>query len=70
MGVDFLKISLTFKKQNKMQEIQTQIDNLESQLTGDMFKDMDIKDAIHNLKMKRDGVKPASQQIDCVGCGS
>lgn len=53
-----------------MQEIQTQIDNLESQLTGDMFKDMDIKDTIHNLKMKRDGVKPANQQIDCVGCGS
>jgi hypothetical protein len=70
MGVDFLKISLTSPKQIKMQEIQTQIDDLESQLTGDMFKDMDIKDTIHNLKMKRDGVKPANQQIDCVGCGS
>lgn len=48
------------------QEIQT----LTSQLTGDMFKDMDIKDQIHNLTMKLNGVKPMDSSIDCVGCGS
>lgn len=46
------------------------IEELEAQLTGDMMKDMDIKDKIHNLKMKRDGIKPNDQEIDCVGCGS
>ncbi len=50
--------------------LQTQIDQLESQLTGDMFKDMDIKDKIHNLRMKLNGVKPVDSAIDCVGCGS
>ena len=48
------------------QEIQT----LTAQLTGDMFKDMDIKDQIHNLTMKLNGVKPMDSSIDCVGCGS
>ncbi|WKN40570.1 hypothetical protein [Tunicatimonas pelagia] len=43
---------------------------LEAQLTGDMFKDMDIRDKIHNLKMKLTGTKPMDSQIDCVGCGS
>lgn len=52
------------------QELETEIKNLESQLTGDMFKDMDIRDQIHNLKMKLNGTKPMSQEIDCVGCGS
>ncbi|MFY0685865.1 MAG: hypothetical protein JXQ90_01805 [Cyclobacteriaceae bacterium] len=52
------------------EEIKTEIDKLESQLTGDMFADMEIKDKIHNLKMRRDGVKPANQEIECVGCGS
>jgi len=51
-------------------EIQSQISELESQLTGDMFKDMDIKDQIHNLKMKANGTKPMNSEIDCVGCGS
>lgn len=53
-----------------MQEIQSQITELESQLTGDMFKDMDIKDKIHNLKMKLNGTRPLSSEIECVGCGS
>jgi len=48
------------------QEIQT----LNSQLTGDMFKDMDIKDEIHNLTMKLNGVKPMDSNFECVGCGS
>jgi|TARA_R110000823_G_scaffold214542_1_gene344374 hypothetical protein len=53
-----------------MQEIQNQIQSLESQLSGNMFTDMEIKDQIHNLKMKLNGTKPNNQEIDCVGCGS
>ncbi|MFY0607810.1 MAG: hypothetical protein JXR10_13920 [Cyclobacteriaceae bacterium] len=52
------------------QELELEIKTLEGQLTGDMFKDMDLRDKIHNLKMTRDGVKPANQEIECVGCGS
>ncbi|WP_420385483.1 hypothetical protein [Roseivirga sp.] len=52
------------------EELQKQIDDLNSQLTGDMFTDMDIKDQIHNLKMKLNGVKPMDSHFDCVGCGS
>lgn len=50
--------------------LQNQIDQLASQLTGDMFKDMELKDKIHNLRMKLNGVKPVDSAIDCVGCGS
>ena len=52
------------------QDIQTEIEQLESQLTGDMFKDMDLKDKIHNLKMKQNGTRPMNSEIECVGCGS
>lgn len=51
-------------------EVQTEIENLESQLTGDMFADMDLKDKIHNLKMKVNGTRPMNSEIECVGCGS
>jgi len=50
--------------------IEEEIRKLESQLTGDMFEDMDIKDRIHNLQMQLDGVKPEDSHISCVGCGS
>ena len=50
--------------------IEEEIRKLESQLTGDMFQDMDIKDRIHNLQMQLDGVKPEDSHIDCIGCGS
>lgn len=50
--------------------IEQEIKTLESQLSGDMFKDMDLKDKIHNLKMKLRGTKPLSSEIDCIGCGS
>ena len=53
-----------------MQEIHNQIKTLESQLTGNMLSDMEIKDKIHNLKMKANGSKPINTEIDCVGCGS
>ena len=52
------------------EQLQKQIDDLTSQLTGDMYNDMDIKDQIHNLKMKLNGVKPMDSHFDCVGCGS
>jgi hypothetical protein len=53
-----------------IEDINTEIQQLESQLTGDMHQDMDIKSKIHNLKMRRDGVKPIDQDIECVGCSS
>ncbi|EIM77094.1 hypothetical protein A3SI_07269 [Nitritalea halalkaliphila LW7] len=43
---------------------------LEATLTGDMFQDMDTKDAIHNIDMQLKGVKPMDSAIDCIGCGS
>ncbi len=52
------------------EQLEKEIKGLEAQLTGDMFADMDIKDKIHNLQMKVNGVKPMDTQIDCVGCGS
>lgn len=51
-------------------ELEVQLAELEGKLTGDMFKDMDIRDQIHNLKMKLSGTKPINSEIDCVGCGS
>lgn len=53
-----------------MEDLQKEIEELEKQLTGDMFADMEIKDKIHNLQMKIDGVKPTDSHIDCIGCGS
>lgn len=50
--------------------LQEQINDLTSQLTGEMFHDMEIKDQIHNLTMKLKGVKPMDTHIDCIGCGS
>lgn len=47
-----------------------QIKELESQLTGDMINDMEIKDNIHNLQMEIKGVKPEDSHFDCIGCGS
>ena len=52
------------------EKIQENIDELNAKLTGDMMKDMDIRDQIHNLKMQLQGVKPMDSQIDCIGCGS
>jgi hypothetical protein len=51
-------------------EMRAQIEQLKSQLVGDMFADMEIKDKIHNLEMQLKGVKPMDSHIDCVGCGS
>ena len=53
-----------------MEDIKREIDELKGQLTGDMFQDMELKDKIHNLEMKLNGVKPEDSHFDCVGCGS
>ncbi|MFP4091679.1 MAG: hypothetical protein ACLFUB_08965 [Cyclobacteriaceae bacterium] len=52
------------------ESIAEEIKELEGQLSGDMFKDMEIRDKIHNLKMKLNGTKPMDSSFDCVGCGS
>lgn len=51
-------------------DLEKEIEALNAQLTGDMFKDMEIRDKIHNLKMKLTGTRPIDSQIECVGCGS
>tara|TARA_R110000744_G_scaffold157378_1_gene273135 strand:+ start:2100 stop:2261 length:162 start_codon:yes stop_codon:yes gene_type:complete len=53
-----------------MDKINKEIQELKSQLIGDMLTDMEIKDKIHNLQMKLNGTKPTSSEIDCVGCGA
>ena len=53
-----------------LQSLEAEVQALESQLTGDMFADMEIKDKIHNLKMKINGTRPMNSEIECVGCGS
>jgi len=50
--------------------IEKQIEDLKKHLTGNMMKDLDIRDQIHNLEMKLKGVKPEDSHFDCIGCGS
>ena len=57
-------------KEEIKQQIEEALIALKKQLTGDMMKDMSIKDEIHNLEMKLKGVKPTDSHIDCIGCGS
>ena len=51
-------------------QIEEQIAQLKTTLTGNTFNDMSIHDKIHNLEMQLNGVKPIHSYIDCVGCGS
>ena len=55
-----------------IEKIDIEIQELESKLTGDMFKDFETKDEIQRLTMIKNGVKPATDDdiIECVGCGS
>lgn len=46
------------------------INRLKQDLTGDMMKDMETRDQIHNLEMEIQGIKPEDTSIDCIGCGS
>jgi hypothetical protein len=52
------------------EEIKLEIQELKELLTGDMLRDMDTKDRIHNLEMQLNGTKPMDTKVDCVGCGS
>lgn len=52
------------------EDLQNQIDDLKSRLTGNMMEDMEIRDQIHNIEMKIKGVKPEDSHFDCIGCGS
>jgi len=54
-----------------MKPIKQQIEDLESQLTGDMFADMDLKEKIHNLQMEEKGVSCNLDNVEgCSSCGS
>lgn len=61
---------MTQLTEEKKNELLGQIEALESQLTGNMMDDMDIRGQIHNIKMKLNGVKPVDSFVDCIGCGS
>jgi len=50
--------------------LHNKVEKLKLKLTGDMMKDMEIRDEIHNLEMKIKGTKPMDSHIDCEGCGS
>ena len=50
--------------------LQNKVEKLKLKLSGDMMKDMEIRDEIHNLEMKINGTKPMDSHIDCEGCGS
>ena len=47
-----------------------EIKELKRRLTGDMVRDMEIRDKIHKLEMKLNNVKPKDSHFECVGCGS
>ena len=47
------------------------IEILQTQLTGDMFQDMSVKQQIHELEMKLNDVEPTCNLgEDCENCGS
>jgi hypothetical protein len=48
--------------------IDQKIEQLNAKLTGDMFKDMEIRDEIHKLKMKREGVQPECKEANTLYC--
>ncbi len=52
------------------QEVLQRIEELESKLTGNLFKDLEVKDEIHKLKMNLNNIKPSDSYFECVGCGS
>lgn len=53
-----------------MEEKKEQVKQLKQQLTGDMMKDFELQDQIHQLEMEINNVKPMDSHIDCVGCGA
>jgi len=49
-------------------EIEKRIKELENKLTGNMINDMEIRNEIHQLRMKLHNIKPENSYIECVGC--
>ena len=52
------------------EQLKKDLETLKSQLSGDMMKDMEIMDKIHNIEMMLNGVKPEDSHFSCIGCGS
>lgn len=51
--------------------LELKIEELASEKEGKTWMErLEIDDAIHNIKMKLNGVKPTDSHIDCIGCGS
>ena len=46
------------------------IAQLEASLTGDMMKDMDIRQEIHDLEMSEKGITCSIDDPECEACGS
>ena len=57
-------------KMDASTNLNNEIESLKTKLTGNMMEDMEIRDQIHNLEMKLNGVKPEDSHFDCIGCGS
>lgn len=45
------------------------INTLRKQLSGDLFQDMELREQIHEIEMKLNGVKPESAYYVCENCG-
>ena len=58
------------KPMNELDKLKQEIEELKGKLTGNMMEDMELRDKIHNLEMKVNGVKPTDSHFDCIGCGS
>jgi len=58
------------------EQLKTQISELEGQLVGDMFQDMELQEKIYGLKRQLDEFeepakeRPDDSQFECIGCGS
>lgn len=55
-----------------MEELQKEMELLNSKLSGDMLKDMDLRDRIHEIEMQLNGVSAhcGLDKEDCENCGS
>ncbi len=52
-----------------MESIKNEIQQLKAQLCGDMLKDMETRQRMHELEMKLNHFSPVSTVINCEGCG-
>lgn len=61
---------MTLHRDTELILIKDKIAELEDKLTGNMFDDMELRDKIHNLRMRKEGIKPIDSEVECIGCGS